>query len=342
MIDYARIRRFLVEAFDPGKKAQCYAIQLRTVPRIHTPEVLKTWPVRSGPGEKLLVAVDDCAKEIALLAQGDANGRGGKHKYSLVPFFGEGETNPGGRLFIRAEGNSDDEGDDDDDEEGYSDAARSFPRESRNEPGNMYSETMRQAIAVYRQRSANIENDIRSQSNTNAALRKSLAEKEALISSMLAARVQTTILVETTRTQAHARHLEAEHQGVISEGIRTLISQGKNVIPTVVNYIAGGPLMPVGTSHPVFESIATIFQTIKPEQAMAMGSIFNEKQREVFGKTIELVVADQARVDAEKQARMEKEKAGAGLPAPNVAPSLVEAYAPKAPALPVGEKASTT
>lgn len=301
MIDRAKLRRFLNKAIgEPRQGRDCMTIQLRHLTGEDSSEGVDTWPIRVPPSPKVLIELDVLVNEIEDRAQDEANDLGGVQQYAVVPYYGAGNTSPGGRKILKLRGRDDD----DDEEEGGRKIRKSDERTEKGVLGMLmrHAEEKHQqendAIMRSQQRIENENNALRAQV---ASLQNTIDKKDGLLEAFLQGRVKTVEFVETLMSQAHQRNLATEASKVRLDVFKSLADKAQNLLPTVVNYLAGTMAMPMG-NHPILESMKSVITTIKPEQFAMLAMALDETQFAALQKAAEMMVEEDERKKAQEKA----------------------------------------
>lgn len=251
--EIAKIQRWIrIWTTEGSTKGPCRMIELRYKGSNDGSAPVKAWSIVSG------MTVEGLTKEITDVAQEDADDNGDPHTvYILFPFFGTSER-PGGRKPFRVEANLINSKEDE--------PEISEPRNAK----GMLSMQMRHNENQHKTSTGHSLDLHRILRLENESLRAEVADYKKDYMELLRSFKQMYLDKETHEANmAKIRRKEEFFAG--------LMEQGKIFLPTVLNRVAGVPLLPESTT-PMAEMFRQWFKTLTEDQLAGLGNILSPQQ----------------------------------------------------------------
>lgn len=289
-----KLRKMMV--LDKGGKL-CRTMILCHIDAAGRKEPVEPFAIRQGSSEKILITEEDLVSKIEESAQSEADTYGGVQKFAVVPYYGEGNTLPGGKASFSLYGNDDDEDEDmgnlQNPREDTTPRGQEAQRMRHNE--NYYRQSM--AVTTDAHKLLRAENvSLREQ---NSSLHDKLMAKDEQYATK---RLEMIELTEKLYTQAARRNIEQAENEMKTKAMQALVDKLGILLPHVVNHAVGAKVIPTN-SNPEWETIKGVVETIKPEQLGMLAQVLDETQMLAMSKLIEKVIDEKDAATAQESAK---------------------------------------
>ena len=252
MLDEQKLVKWLIPTIIKPKGTDlCMTIQCRHYNKeagTYSPPI-EEWAIREPGSSQLLMEVEALKDEIMTRIQEDSSTLEGHQQYVLIPYFGEGKTQQKGRLIIKVFGISDDDD---------VDASVNPVNTEAATTKGISQQKMRHDETMFQLNTKGIHGTM---DRLQAALDKQVAKNE-----ILEARIYRTLdIVEKLTSQAAKRALDAQESAMKMEFFKGMADKFSALLPSLVNYVAGGQLLEE-SNHPVVMILEDWITGFEPEE----------------------------------------------------------------------------
>lgn len=252
MLDEQKLSKWLIPTVVRPKGSDlCMTIQCRHYNKetgSYSPPI-EEWSIREPGSSQLLMEVEALKSEIMSRIQEDSSTLEGHQQYVLIPYFGEGKTQQKGRLIVKVFGVSDDEDVDA--------SVNPVNTESATEKGRS-AQKMRHDETMFQLNTKGIHGTMDRLQKENDNLR---AQND-----ILQQRIYKSLdIVEQLTSKAAERALAAQESAMKMEFFKGMADKFSALLPSLVNYVAGGQLLEE-SNHPVVMILEDWITGFEPEE----------------------------------------------------------------------------
>lgn len=221
------------------------------------------------------------AAELVNAAMEDANGMNrGVQRYAFLAFHDRSGGEWHGRCLLRFTGGKETFGSQDAAEYGVGDMSDS----EGPDPRGLVAQAQRHVEAIMKQSVA-----------VTGATMRTLVEQNTFLNNnvraMMEKQLQTYAIMESMMSQRHERELAVKKQEVMLRGFEDIADKLKILLPHMVNKAVGRKLLPTRSS-PGEQELASLVETIRPEQVDNLKKIFTPDQMLALLSVMERVVKE--------------------------------------------------